>query len=313
MKVVGYIKIQNGLTVTSDCLSKSFEIKVNGIKGILKTPSLPTEFNREPSFECNNLNPPDCDFDFSKRIPGWGQIRSLPDLVSTLRCVVVEFNFRSKRRKEEAEQIIRANLSDWIIRFRDNLYAYNYNIDYAHVVAADITYNQYSLFLIGRNRANNQSFATKKVCLSVTMKNAISHSNLKDAIDKTSANKKLILEYLLIKDSEMAVREKNYRKAILDIATSFEVCLANYLRRNLKCDKQLIEELLSSQVNSLSKRRGLVEFSGMKLPKHDYVNIVDKKRNQAIHGGKIPSEIETKDALKVVKEVLEKLTVNKFE
>ena len=81
----------------------------------------------------------------------------------------------------------------------------------------------------------------------------------------------------------------------------------------MKCDKQLIEELLSSQVNSLSKRRDLVEFSGMKLPNHKYSNIVDKKRNQAIHGGKTPTEKETKDALKVVKEVLEKLTVNKFE
>ncbi len=113
-------------------------------------------------------------------------------------------------------------------------------------------------------------------------------------------------------DAWLELKNNNYRKSVLDAATAVELALNKVLRDKSPVDGNYTNEFLKDY-NSLSKKRKLCEFLKIDLPDYKYDKEFEGLRNRAIHAGTVPTEKESKKALEIANEVLNKIIPNKFE
>ena len=313
MEIVGYIKLINGLRVTSECLEKSFNIKVNGVQGSLLIPSIPTNLSMVLPGIMPKLIQPKSHIQFNEDLFEWGRLYSRPSGESIVNRFMIEFEYRTISEFDQIGSKIREGIGSWIIRFRENLFAFEYNIDAPGFKVINSIQDDYKLYY----RLNVEESSIKDLDkdpeeVFLLIEEPITLKDLAQTIKITSENKHLILEYQLLKDANQALLNDNYRKSILDCASALELCLTNALKRGLPIKGTFLVEILKMN-NTIRKKRDLMKFTQQKLPDYDYQQSIEDLRNRAIHIGKTPTEIEAKKAYKIVKEVVGKLTIEKFE
>lgn len=79
----------------------------------------------------------------------------------------------------------------------------------------------------GGEKPENFKFYGRDTIIVKLSSYVIDFNNLQKVVNATSENKTLKQEYKLLKDSDKALNEKEYRKSILDSATALEICLTN--------------------------------------------------------------------------------------
>jgi len=124
-------------------------------------------------------------------------------------------------------------------------------------------------------------------------------------------NKKPVLEYMFLLESNRALQEYNYRKCILDSATALEIGLTNKLDSSL-CEGEQFRRGLLKDYNSLAKKRKLLNSLNINLPVNPQVD-VEEVRNRTIHRGYNPSESEGRKAYETAKTILGIIVEEKFE
>lgn len=135
---------------------------------------------------------------------------------------------------------------------------------------------------------------------------------LKNVLKSTSQNKSLCDEYNLIKDSQIALENNEFRKSIFECASALELCLTNVLKRKLKVNNEKLKTHILKMNNSIEKKRKLLETIDIQLPPYNYQKDVSQIRNRAIHAGVDVSEKEAENAFAIVKQALDNLITNKL-
>lgn len=312
MKIEGIINFKEGIRLKKTCLNRSYDIIVGSVKGKLKTPKLPLNFNKVSSDEWNSqlLEEPPSDIKYRYNIE-WGRTVSFPSGDSIVKYVKIEFKIPEAKKVNETGEKINSDLPDWITRFKENLAALGHNPKLPSTIVEQGEYINFELAYKENDKLDRISPKGLSGNITVILREAISLSVFKKCISITNEGKSPITEYSLLRDAQYALSEKNYRKSILDSATALEVCLANQLIRKLKIKEKIHKEILSNY-NSISKKRKLLKTLGTKLLNHNYKNKVEDLRNRVIHAGITPSEKETRNAYKIVRETVDYLTKNKF-
>jgi HEPN domain-containing protein len=313
MKIVGYIKIEEGLHLTSECLDKSFSIAINGIKGTLLTPSLPLDYSIKESNLGAKLMQPKSQIQFREDGINWGRPISWPDGDSDVHGFMIEFDYSELAEVEEIGIKIKAGIENWIKRFRVNLFAFEYNID-SPGIKVENNLNDICEFFYKPNEKEGplQAFENDPQKVNIFIYGPINLNDFEQTLKVTSDNKSLILEYQLLKEANLALKTENYRKSILDSASALELSLTNAIKREIKINEELLDEILKMN-NSISKKKTLMKFTQYKLSEYNFQRDIEDIRNKAIHIGKTPTEIEARTAYLLVKEVIARLSIEKFD
>jgi hypothetical protein len=158
MEIFGYIKIRNGLRMTSECLGKSFNININDIKGNLLTPSIPANNSVAPD-SMPDLIQPKSQYQFKDNLNDWGQLYSWPSFESNVERLMVEFPYNNESEADHIGYKIQEGIGSWINRFRDNLFAFEYIIDSSGFKVINSIKDDYELYY----SLNNDERSTKSL------------------------------------------------------------------------------------------------------------------------------------------------------
>lgn len=313
MIVTGYIKLRKPILISGECLNKTFELEINSIKGYLKTPKLPPKYTSENEYHTHNLEHPDSDIKFTDDYIDWGETNSWPTGNSFVQNFLLEFEFINEEVLKNSIFKIEQEISNWIQRFTTNLYSSGYNIDLNLLTVHDEYQDNFNFFYRDTKTGNiKKAIEGKPSNLSVIVRDPLSIENFKMIINATSKYKNLRLEYILLKDAQQALSEKTYRKSVLDSASAIEVSLTNNLKNNLGLENGLLYEVLKMN-NSISKKRKLLKYTGIKLPSHNYQRDLEDIRNRAIHAGRKPNQNEARKIYSIANEIIPILSPEKFE
>lgn len=313
MEIIVIVKLQNGLRLTYDCLGKSFGIKINGIQGTLLTPSLPPDLTKDSFSYCwPFLVQPKSHIKFSEDII-WGKPHTGTNDGSTLERFMIQFEYKNDLEFDQINHKIKDGIGSWINRFRENLFGFGHNIDSPGIKVKNSWQYDYDFYYTSKEAEKTISIFIKDPDeVYIYIEEPINMNEFEQTLAKTSENKRLILEYQLLKDANQSLLNDNYRKSVLDCATALELCLTNVLKKDLQIKGDLLDKILLMN-NSITKKRGLMKYTKHILPKHNYEKDIEGLRNRAIHIGKTPTENEAKKAYEIVKEVVDILTIEKFE
>lgn len=311
-KLVGYIKIEESLPLEAECLGKEFGVLFNNFKATLFTPSLPENFSSNSDYLNHPLIQPQRMPHFSEVVE-WGQPRGWPKGEASVLSFRIELYLPDLNSQNNFSKLQEA-IEEWIGRLRSNLFAFGFNIDSPSIVLSKKHHEKINFYLFPPfNGENKLSVYPIQPVVQVTRKAAIGLEKFRELLGITSSNKSLKLEYLLLKEAEHSLKVKNYRRSVLDSATAFELSLTNALLNNLKIENTGLLNKILRMNNSLSKKRSLLKFTTLNLPKANYQQKLEDLRNRAIHIGKIPKEEEALEAYQIAKEAVIYLTPDKFE
>lgn len=141
----------------------------------------------------------------------------------------------------------------------------------------------------------------------------IEDSDIQYALD--NINKDIKLQYLLLTSSYTFYYKSDFRNCVLSCATIIEICLAEFILKELKKNNigieqdTAIQELIIKNCNGLI---GLYKFLNKlneiyleKLSKTSLQNKICEIRNKTIHKGYVPNANESMDAIKICEYFLE--------
>ncbi|MBW8334239.1 MAG: hypothetical protein K0M40_19635 [Prolixibacteraceae bacterium] len=312
MKIIGYIAIEEGLPLKSNCLNQSIDIKINQFEGRLLSPKLPDTFFEDSEKLGILLIEPESDINFNESIE-WGQPFSWPHGESNVTRFKIEIDVNDDINVDRIKEELSNETAKWIRRFKENFFAYNYHVGVPHYEVKNRNTEDFDYYLKKTNGSKVERITSRKMQM-VKIFNVVSLdiTVLKEVVKATSSEKNLSPEYQLLKEAHKALRTQEYRKSILDSATALELCLTNILKKNLKvADNHLLIEILKTN-NSISKKRNLLKHTKFQLPEYNYQKKVEDVRNRAIHVGINPSDDEAKNAYEIVAQALEGLIENKL-
>lgn len=311
MKITGHIKLSHPLTVKSDCLNKEFDLTINSVSGKISTPKLPEQ---SQGLETGQNLEEHGNKRFFRDDFFWGRVIQWSDGRSHIYNFKTEFEFSDEKKVTEIGKELYEGLPTWILKFKDNLSALGHNLGLPTLIQnrTELEKENFDLFYKGSKGIEQPYAPTSMLNMIARNSPGIDRKNLHYAIDLTSKNKRPILELSLLSDSNISLVEGDYRKSILDSSTACELALTNCLRREIKADQPLLDEILRLN-NSLSKKRNLLKIIGINLPEHNYERDLEILRNRAIHIGKDPNMAEAKTAFNISNEVVNLLCQEKFE
>jgi hypothetical protein len=315
MKIFGYFKFKEGLNLSSDCLNKEYNIQISKYKGKILTPFLIENFETDSDNIRINLLPPKSKLDCLDKRLNWGRPYSWPNGDSNVQTLKIELNIIKQNFSIKSKKELEKEIENWINRFRLNLFAFNYNIDSPSLIEKKSTREIFEFFSESITKNNKSAFFEEYIeSVTVYISKPIKEKDLINVIDVTSSNKKLILEYQLLRDANKELLLENYKKSILDSATALEVSLTNAIKRDLEINEKLLLPILK-KYNGLRQKRELLKLTKNTLPLKDkiYEKRIEKLRNEAIHSGKTPTKKEAKDAFIIVKKTIDSLITDKFE
>ena len=129
--------------------------------------------------------------------------------------------------------------------------------------------------------------------------------NQLSAICKYGANSSRIgLEYRVLLEAYRAMYLGDYRKAIIESATSAEMALTGGIKRALSEKNVTFGDQLLRKFRMLSGRLELARIVGVTLPNCDFKSHLVDPRNDVIHRAEFASEFRAMNAIKVVDELL---------
>jgi len=235
MKIFGYFKFKEGLNLSSDCLNKEYNIQISKYKGKILTPFLIENFETDSDNIRINLLPPKSKLDCLDKRLNWGRPYSWPNGDSNVQTLKIELNIIEQNFSINSRKVLEKEIENWIDLFRLNLFAFNYNIDSPDLIEKISTREIFEFF----SESNKSSFFEGSIgSVTVYISEPIKENELKNVIDVTSLNKKLILEYQLLRDANKELLLENYKKSILDSATALEVSLTNAIKRDLEINEK---------------------------------------------------------------------------
>lgn len=128
---------------------------------------------------------------------------------------------------------------------------------------------------------------------------AVRHANASDQVPP---------EHLVLRDARAAMRRDDLRRAVIDAGTACEVALAGAIRARLSragSNDDAIAQLLKNASGVIELFDLLVALgTELSLSRGRVVDRLAGKRNEAVHGGVVPSREATAAGLRVAEEIL---------
>jgi HEPN domain-containing protein len=312
MKIVGFFGFEKSVSLKAETLNRKIGIKIGNFQGRLLTPSLPNDFYKKSEDYRKPLIQPKSAISFNEHLE-WGRPYSWPSGNSEIFNFMLEINVDNKNFDDKEKKILIDSTETWINRLKHNLFAFDYFLEHKGSRVRSTSSLGFEYYIkIGENKPQEIESNRQDIIEIKLLTNAIDFKTLKKVLNSTSKNKKLCVEYQLIKNSKIALENHEYRKSIFECASALELCLTNLLKFKLKVNNEKLRTHILKMNNSIEKKVKLLETIDVKLPSNKYLSDVSEIRNRAIHAGVDVTEEQAENAFRIVKSSLDILIKNRL-
>lgn len=304
MELTAYITLNKSLAVTEDCLDKEFDIKINGFLGKLVTP------HDEGILVFGNhyvLSEPITKLMIGRKII-WGEYsRNGP---VGFRSFKILFEINDEIFLEKSNELFRA-IPEWLNRLKLNFSFYGQNLN-APTSMEEPESGMYDLLYLDQDGRQKHPHTVSSATTVFLSTRRLGFEKLQEVFECTSRNLQPILELRLLFQSHVALLLGDYRRSILDSATSLEVTLSRLLTLRLNVNEVLLNEILR-KFNSIWQRLDLLKKIGVKLENVNSYHEVGRLRNSSIHAGREPSKEQARKAFQIVDRFVREMLEVHFE
>lgn len=134
---------------------------------------------------------------------------------------------------------------------------------------------------------------------------ALDIESLSKVVSAINLGKEAPQEHILLRDARAAVREGQYRRAILDAATAGEMSLADLLQKEIAQSSLAVQKLIGESNPGIYKMRDwLNRLFGLNI-RADVVSGLARPRNKCIHSGALPTLAQVKRAIEISDDLVE--------
>ena len=306
-KVLGILEFTESLYCAADSLGQTADISFAGIEGKLTLPSLPEWGGNENNPLHKPLLGPESAKTWKRgeTLIHWGSPTSYPTGTSTVELALLEFNLEPDSCDTDAQKIY-DTFGVWLNLFEN----------YVKLITKQGTRNRVSGGDgLGRLELlfNDDSSGLKRISDNSPTEITIETSDIDESLhweqfrEAAQLASQLLpprLHYRMLLESYSALKNEDYRKAIIEAATALEICLTMRIIEEFNTQSISFGEKLLQKFRMLGGRFELVRLLEIDLPDKDYVALVMNPRNDVIHRASFPDQ---KLANKVIKEVEELL------
>ena len=312
MKLIGVFGFEESIALKAECLNRRIQIKIDNFKGRLLTPSLPKDFSEKSVEYRKSLIQPKSIISFNEHLE-WGRPYSWPSGDTELINFMLEVETDEKTFDDKQKELLIDSTEKWIKRFKNNFYSFDYLLEYKGLKVKSSSHLDFDYYSKAKGQKCEKIKPNRKNIIEVKLlDNAIGFKTFKNVLKSTSQNKSLCDEYQLIKNSQIALENNEFRKSIFESASALELCFTNVLKRKLKVNNEKLKTHILKMNNSIDKKISLLKTLDIELPSNKYQKDVSEIRNRAIHAGVDVSEQEAEKAFKIVKQSLDLLIVDKL-
>jgi hypothetical protein len=312
MKLIGVFGFEESIALKAECLNRKIQINIDNFKGKLLTPSLPKEFSKNSVDFRKALIQPKSIISFNEH-QEWGRPYSWPSGDSELMNFMLEIETDDKKFDSEQKELLIDGTEKWIKRFKNNFYSFDYLLEYKGLKVISSSHVGFDYYSKAKGKKPERLQSNRKDHFEIkSLDNAIDFKTFKNVLKSTSQNKTLCDEYLLIKNSQIAIENNEFRKSIFESASALELCFTNVLKRKLKVNNEKLKTHILKMNNSIEKKIELLKTIDIELPSNNYQKGVSEIRNRAIHAGVDVNEKEADNAFRIVKQALDNLIIDKL-
>jgi hypothetical protein len=313
MKLIGIFGFEESIALKAECLNRKIQINIDNFKGRLLTPTLPKDFSGK-SDDYRPLIQPKSIISFNEHLK-WGRPYLWPSGDSALINFMLEIEIDEKFFDDKQKELLIDSTETWIKRLKNNFYSFDYLLEYKGVNVKSSSYLGFDYYSKSKGQKTEKIKSNRSNLIEINvLDNAIDFKTLKNVLRSTSQNKSLCDEYKLIKNSQIALQDNEYRKSIFDSASGLELCFTNILLRELNVNNDKLKTKILSQNKSIQSKFDLLEAINIDLPftKTEYNEGISMPRNRAIHAGKNVNKEQAYRAFDIAKTSLDKLIKNKL-
>jgi hypothetical protein len=290
--------------VCSPCVLGAREkIEIGGLVGYIEFPSLPVLPSKDhigtfliPPKEAKSWKRGD-------ELITWGRVATEPLGVSRVDRILFEFEVEEQD-LESSAKCIYDGFSQWQSLFNEYLECI---CESRYEDSLEIIGGLKGVNLLVWNGSNSRSpVKAAQTIICTTILNELSgftKNQLQTICAYCNSLKAPPLEYRLQNEAYRALRQKDYRKAIIETAAAAELAFTNAVKPILISSGQDVVEVLNKN-RMLGNRYKLVTQLGIVLPSHDYRKLLIDPRNDVIHAADFADEKVAQTAVNIVDEIL---------
>ena len=308
----GIITFSHSIYCSPELLGEPMETSIGRHECVIIFPSLPENIQLGWGEDRSNLlDPETCPV---KKKVYWGDIVSSPSGESYVKRCYIEFKFQKMPSKSIISQIYKG-FDGWASRFEDAMMLLtepykNKNQKGCPSLELGETFNQET-----SKRVSNPE--TAPIAIEVTIndeESALQPSKLKDILLKVEPNSNLLkLEFKLLIEAYYAFNQQDFRKAIVEAASSLEVCLISRVKREFQNLGISFGDEILKKYRMLTNLFELVKILGIDAPDINYKDLIIKPRNAVVHKADFSEKETAMSVLKSVEEYLFTFEANLFE
>jgi hypothetical protein len=306
--VYGIAWFEEAIACAQDVLGHRQVISIGGVEGTIEFPGLPDWSPNESDPLNMPLVSPDVAKDWKRggEPVWWGHPTSYPAGNASVNCVLFEFVIEESELKTVANKI-RDAFMQWRSTFDEFLELITKQ---RRTRVVEVTGEVSGLHMFYWNAEGKHVWAYDKNNVHVTIASSredtlLNLVQLKQICGLCSSHVRPSLEYSLQLDAYRALRRADYRKAVIDSATTAEVVLTKAIvNRCNELGENPEKRLKERQYRTLGGRLALARTLAISLPGIDLRQQVVEPRNDAVHEGKVMAKSTAIQAVNAVDDLL---------
>ena len=311
MQILGIVEFSPALFCSKDALGQSGSITIAGAEGFLSMPSIPEwSKNEKDPLRQKLISPPEVKTWKSGDNPiFWGSPVEYPSGRSQVEKALLKFDLKSKNEENTNQKIYKA-FPHWFNLFKQyiQLFTTQYTMGERSIVIDQ--YENLTLFESQNGKFKRiPNLQHDSLTIEIGGKDTSVHlEHFQEACRLASLLAEPRLEYALLLDAYSAQAVGDYRKAIIESATSLEVGLTSRIVQEFQPRNIDFGEHLLNKYKTLGGRLELAQILKIIQPDPDYRSLIVENRNSVIHKGVVPERKTVKAALEKVSALLNDLS-----
>jgi len=333
-KLYGVYSLPINIECDSAIMGKSFEVVIGKTKGNIIFPSLSSkflEYKEKGHLEKDLKIPgPVCPINtnwFNKEdgfgVTGWGQTLTFPAGESTIKKVLLTFEFEDNGMELNTNDIY-DNITEWFNNFYDikelvtGISTYKKEAkNPIFVQGFGLCSTNLQLYLYDDNKKeyfNVLNEADANLAYQIQLcGNFLKIEELQKIINYLNKSKGIKFDYKYYLEGKRAFENEDFIKAVTICSPALEFVLSQSLEAFCKSKGIYFLNKLRKKYRMLGGMFDLAEDIKMPLPTSDYRTKILKLRNKVIHEGYRPSKKEVNDYLKDIKLYIDTLSPSLLE
>lgn len=305
----GLIRFDSSIDCTKETLGSKANVVIGGVAGVLELPSQAQWGAERPADPLHvPLTPPAgaATWKEGDELMFWGSPFQYPTGWSSIEKALLTFEFSPDQMRAQATKVHKG-FARWYRLFHQYFELVTKQQSFSQIESDEYP-TQFDLFRWGPNGKADRPYDSDPQSVTIftseTDELLLKPKQFADICALASSSKAPSLHYQIQLEAYRAMRNGDYRKAIIETGTAAELGLVQAAREVMSTTGITFVDELVKRFQALGGKLELARIVGVALPSIDYQSRLVKPRNGVIHRGLFAGRDEASDAISVTNELL---------